>query len=63
MHLFINTMDAVLVECASDGRVRLENEDWSTPTLQEIRVIIHAAQTAIEELTERIETLEMTGST
>jgi hypothetical protein len=57
MHLFIDTMDAVLLEFAPDGRVRLENEDWSTPSLQEIRAIIHAAQTEVDELTELIETL------
>ena len=59
MHLLINTMDAVLVEFAPDGRVRLENEDWSMPTLQEIRAIIHAARTEVEELTELIEALEV----
>ena len=52
-------MDAVLVEFAPDGRVRLENEDWSTPTLQEIRGSIHAAQAEVEELTELIETLQV----
>ena len=58
MHLHIDTMDAVLVEFAPDGRVRLKNEDWTKPTLQEVRAIIHAAQTDIEALTELIDTLE-----
>jgi len=63
MHLRIETMDAVLVEFAPDGRVRLENEDWSTPTRQEIRAIIHAARTEVEELTELVETLEAAAGT
>jgi hypothetical protein len=51
-------MDAVLVEFAPDGRVRLDGEEWSTPTLQEMRAIIHAARSQVEELTELVETLE-----
>jgi hypothetical protein len=51
-------MDAVLVEVAPDGRVRLENEDWSAPSLQERRAIIYAATNAIEELTELIDILQ-----
>ncbi len=43
MRLYIETMDAVLVEFAADGRVRFDNEDWTTPTVQERRAIIHAA--------------------
>lgn len=58
MHLFIETMDAVLVEFAPDGRVRLEGEDWTTPTLQEARAIIHAARTRADELSELIEALD-----
>jgi hypothetical protein len=45
-------MDAVVVEVSAEGRIRLENEDWSTPTLQETRAIIHAAQEELAELTE-----------
>jgi hypothetical protein len=51
-------MDAVLVEFAPDGRVRLEGEDWTTPTRQEIRAIIHAARLQTDELTELVESLE-----
>jgi hypothetical protein len=72
MHLYIPTMDAVLVEFARDGRVRLKTaaledtpemppEVWSRPTLQEIRAIIHAAEIEIEELTELIDTLQDSG--
>jgi hypothetical protein len=59
MRLYVSTMDAVVVEVSSDGRVRLENEDWSTPTLQERRAIIHAAQ---EELSALSELLDILGS-
>jgi hypothetical protein len=51
-------MDAILVEVNDEGQVRLENEDWSTPTLQERRAILYAAKSEIEELTELMEKLE-----
>ncbi|HEY2150922.1 MAG TPA: hypothetical protein VGH34_08945 [Vicinamibacterales bacterium] len=51
-------MDAVVVEVAADGRVRLENEDWSSPSLQERRAILHAATDAVEELNELIDILQ-----
>ena len=50
MRLYVETMDAVLVDYEPDGRVRLDGEDWSTPTLQERRAILHSAQTEIERL-------------
>ena len=58
MRLFVETMDAVVVEVRADGRVRLENEDWAAPTLQEKRAILHAAKTEVEELNELIEALQ-----
>jgi acyl-CoA reductase-like NAD-dependent aldehyde dehydrogenase len=61
MRLFVEPMDAVVVEVSADGRVRLENEDWSTPTLQERRAILYAAKNEIEELKELLEILERTG--
>jgi len=61
MKLFVGPMDAVVVEVSADGRVRLENEDWSTPTLQERRAILYAAKNEIEELKELSEILERTG--
>ena len=51
-------MDAVVVEIAPDGRVRLEHEDWSEPTLQERRAILYAAAHAVEELNELIDILQ-----
>jgi hypothetical protein len=58
MKLYVEPMDAVVVEVDRDGRVRLENEDWSAPSLQERRAIIYAATNAVEELTELIEILQ-----
>ena len=58
MKLFVETMDATLVDVASDGRVRLEHEDWSQPTLQERRAIIHAAQQELAALGELLEILQ-----
>jgi len=57
MRLYVEPMDAVVVEVDGDGRVRLENEDWSTPTLQERRAIIYAAQQEVAALTELLEML------
>ena len=51
-------MDAVLVEVSPEGRVRFENEDWKTPSLQERRAIIYAATNTIEELQELIDALQ-----
>ena len=79
MRLYIETMDAVLVEVADDGRVRFQPPsprasasqglpspeasagqagDWTKPTIQERRAIIHAAQNELEDLKELLETLE-----
>jgi hypothetical protein len=58
MKLYVDTMDAVLVDVRDDGWVRLENEDWSQPTLQERRAIIHAAEQELVSLQELIETLQ-----
>ena len=62
MRLYVEPMDAVVVEVSSDGRVRLEKEDWSMPTLQERRAIIYAAQNEIAALQEIVEILQFTES-
>ena len=59
MRLYVEPMDATVVDVQADGRVRLENETWSAPTLQERRAIIYEAQKAIAELQELIETLTL----
>jgi hypothetical protein len=58
MKLYVEPMDAVVVEFDRDGRVRLEGEDWSTPTLQERRAIIYAAQEELATLTELLDVLQ-----
>ena len=58
LRLYVEPMDAVVVGVDADGRVRLENEEWRTPTLQEQRAIIYAAATALDDLTELLEILE-----
>ena len=62
MKLYVEPMDAIVIEVNRDGRVRLEGEDWSTPTLQERRAIIYAAQNEIAELTEWVEILATSPS-
>ncbi|MGH9346513.1 MAG: hypothetical protein ACRD26_04525 [Vicinamibacterales bacterium] len=61
MRLYVEPMDAVLVEFDEQGRVRFENEDWTTPSLQETRAILHAARNELAELTELVETLDAAG--
>jgi hypothetical protein len=58
MKLYVETMDATVVDVSADGRVKLEHEEWSEPTLQERRAILHAAEQEIAALTELIETLQ-----
>jgi len=59
VRLYVEPMDATVVEVAADGRVRLDNEEWTRPTLQEKRAIIYEAQRAVEELREWIEILSL----
>jgi acyl-CoA reductase-like NAD-dependent aldehyde dehydrogenase len=58
MRLFVPTMDAVLVEFDDNGRIRFDKEDWSTPSVQERRAIIHAAKDQLEDLKELLDVLE-----
>ena len=58
MQLYIDPMDAVLVEFDQDGRVRLNDEEWSMPSLQERRAILHVAKNQVAELRELIDALE-----
>lgn len=61
MKLYVETMDATVVEVGGDGRIRLQDDDWSTPTLQEKRAIIYEAEKMVEELNELIEILQDGG--
>jgi hypothetical protein len=58
MRLYVEPMDAVLVDVDPQGRVKFENEDWSTPTLQETRAILYAARNELARLNELIEILD-----
>lgn len=51
-------MNATVVDVDSDGRVHIENEGWSTPTLQERRAIIYAAEKEMAALTEALDILQ-----
>ena len=59
MRLFVATMDAFLVEYDSTGRVRFDNEEWTQPSVQERRAIIHAAKDQIDHLNELLDVLEV----
>ena len=58
MRLYVEPMDAVLVEFDADGAVRFDGEEWSVPTLQEQRAILYAAQNQAAEIQELIQALE-----
>jgi hypothetical protein len=58
MRLWVEQMDSYVVEVSEDGRVRLENEEPATPTFQERRAILYAAEGEIQALKELIEILE-----
>jgi hypothetical protein len=67
MRLYVETMDAVVVEVDESGRVRYEGQggsapgadgDWTQPTLQERRAIIYAARQEMAGLTELIDALD-----
>lgn len=57
MKLYVEPMDATVVDVGADGRVRLDGEDWTTPTLQERRAIIYAASNELAALEELIDLL------
>jgi hypothetical protein len=59
MNLYVEPMDSTVVEVDADGRVRLQNEDWRVPSLQERRAIIYSAQKELEALSELIEALQL----
>jgi hypothetical protein len=58
MRLFVEPMNATVVDVDADGRVNVEHEGWSTPTLQERRAIIYAAEHEIAALNELVDTLQ-----
>jgi hypothetical protein len=56
-------MNATVVEVDGTGRVHIENEGWSVPTLQERRAIIYAARDEMSALDELIAILEKPNQT
>jgi hypothetical protein len=52
MKLFVEPMNATVVDVDSDGRVNIEDEGWITPTLQEKRAILYAAEHEMAALAE-----------
>ena len=58
MRLYVEPMNATLVDVDADGRVRLDAEGWSTPTLQERRAIIYAARRELDALTDLLGILD-----
>jgi hypothetical protein len=57
MRLYIETMDAVVVDCDADGRVRFDSGEWTQPSVQERRAIIHAAESELASLKELLQTI------
>jgi hypothetical protein len=58
MKLFVEPMNATVIEVDDSGRVKIENEGWSVPTLQERRAILYAARDEMSALDELITILE-----
>jgi hypothetical protein len=59
MHLYVQPMDAIVVEVNGDGQVRLENETaFFTPSLQERRAILYAATNELAELKDLLDALD-----
>ena len=58
VRLPVPTMDAVIVEFDEEGQVRYEDGEWSRPTVQETRAIIHAAREQIAALEELLASLD-----
>jgi hypothetical protein len=58
VHLYVDPMDAVLVDADPGGRIRLQGEEWREATLQERRAIIYSARNEIARLNELIEMLD-----
>jgi hypothetical protein len=61
MKLFVEPMNATVVDVDTDGRVHIENEGWTTPTLQEKRAILYAAEHEMTALAELQEILQNPG--
>jgi len=63
MRLFVEPMNATVVDIDADGRIKIEHEGWSAPTLQERRAIIYAAKEEISSLDELLTILDKPDKT
>jgi hypothetical protein len=61
MKLYVEPMDSTVVDVDADGRVRLADDEWIVPTLQERRAILYAAANEIEALNELADILNRTS--
>jgi len=61
MRLYVEPMDAVVVDVSPDGRVQLATDEWFAPSLQERRAILYSAEKEREALRELVEVLETRG--
>jgi len=62
MRLFVEPMNATVTDVDADGRVHIEDEGWSTPTLQEKRAILYAAEHEMAALAELSDILQKSGN-
>ncbi|HUK34104.1 MAG TPA: hypothetical protein VLV86_09355 [Vicinamibacterales bacterium] len=62
MKLFVEPMNVTVVDVDGDGRVNVENEGWSTPTFQERRAILYAAEREMAALAELVDILQKAKS-
>jgi len=63
MRLFVEPMNATVVDIDAAGRIKIEHEGWSAPTLQERRAIIYAAKEEISSLDELLTILDQPDKT
>ena len=61
MKLYVEPMDATVIEVTPDGRIKIETEELHVPTLQERRAVIYAARKELAELTELLDILDPQG--
>ncbi len=57
MRLYVEPMDVVVIEVSDEGKVKFESGDWVSPSLQERRAIVYAAEREIVTLREAVEAL------
>ncbi len=58
MRLYVEPMDAVVVDMSPDGLVQLASREWFQPSMQERRAILYAAEKELEALRELVDTLD-----